>query len=707
MNLNNVLWLDIAADLYKKSTRKFWIRATTKYHPWGYENDDDCSVLSASDRRDAMLDYGLIKENDTEEINIYKVPISLAQTWPYKAELPIPIYVFFKPFFNYENNNTISEEEFVEAVIQEIENKKSDKNESWHKKFWNNLNSNKDNIKALYDTFKDASKYFFIGTLLKDDVIKKETKNNKINNEVSTSLEVLFNRLGSGGTPITQAELIYSAIIAYWGEIKDENERLAEKYMSPTDLVLLAFRFVLTETEKNNKKLVGNPTIQRIRNLKNDENVRKRIIDFYANKKFESILYKVKIMLEGDDSESTRTPTILRLDVYKNHPNLMLLLMNIADKSNKVENEFIRAFVFYILWFGNDENKIIDIVFSKLSNEKLDNIKINIKKALFECLYNDLIIPIPIINNIFDEKPKIKKVYELLKYNKNVLLFAQREFLNKNFPNYKPVSSSDWENHNRPWDYDHIIPQNWVKGKRGHFREKSAEYLDTIANLAAIPFEINRSKSDSDDWKYYEKYKMQLYFCDEIKEINSNITYDERMTERFVNSCQIRMNLIYSNCNDAIFKHVSLYSEISQDNLPERALKRKEFFESLQELTELKEFKLYYYDGETRLEEEIDKTNLVDWSREWIILGYVDDGLMVSITSKDGEVYELGLSKQPDRPEKDNTTYENNKNVIDELKVKYDFSQESWWWYCKKDIKYKVQDEILEFIKYYNSNKKQ
>lgn len=66
-----------------------------------------------------------------------------------------------------------------------------------------------------------------------------------------TTLETLFTRLNTGGTRITQEDLSYSAIKAYWPEIKDKNDRIAERYMPPAKLVMLAFRLELTDPSQD------------------------------------------------------------------------------------------------------------------------------------------------------------------------------------------------------------------------------------------------------------------------------------------------------------------------------------------------------------------------------------------------------------------------------------------------------------------------
>ena len=57
-----VLWMDIAPEAADRNTRKFWIKATTLAHPWGYGNDDECSTLSASQKREALEKYGISED---------------------------------------------------------------------------------------------------------------------------------------------------------------------------------------------------------------------------------------------------------------------------------------------------------------------------------------------------------------------------------------------------------------------------------------------------------------------------------------------------------------------------------------------------------------------------------------------------------------------------------------------------------------------
>ena len=47
---NAVLWIDLDPPTTAQSTRKYWIKATTTSHPWGYNNDDECSRLNTAEK---------------------------------------------------------------------------------------------------------------------------------------------------------------------------------------------------------------------------------------------------------------------------------------------------------------------------------------------------------------------------------------------------------------------------------------------------------------------------------------------------------------------------------------------------------------------------------------------------------------------------------------------------------------------------------
>ena len=54
-NEDAILWLDIGTEnSLPSSTRKYFIMPTTISHPWSFHKDEDCSILSASEIREAI-----------------------------------------------------------------------------------------------------------------------------------------------------------------------------------------------------------------------------------------------------------------------------------------------------------------------------------------------------------------------------------------------------------------------------------------------------------------------------------------------------------------------------------------------------------------------------------------------------------------------------------------------------------------------------
>ena len=63
------VWKDV------NTTRKYFIRVTTKAHPWGYEADDKCNPLKTAQKRAALEDFVLNTDDE------YKVIIILTETY--------------------------------------------------------------------------------------------------------------------------------------------------------------------------------------------------------------------------------------------------------------------------------------------------------------------------------------------------------------------------------------------------------------------------------------------------------------------------------------------------------------------------------------------------------------------------------------------------------------------------------------------------
>ena len=72
------------------------------------------------------------------------------------------------------------------------------------------------------------------------------------------------------------------------------------------------------------------------------------------------------------------------------------------------------------------------------------------------------------------------------------LVYAQRECLQRWYPDFDPSLPEMIEDSNRPWDWDHILPGSLIKGKH-KIPQSVRDWINSIGNLRAWPFEANRS----------------------------------------------------------------------------------------------------------------------------------------------------------------------------------------------------------------------
>jgi hypothetical protein len=141
-----------------------------------------------------------------------------------------------------------------------------------------------------------------------------------------------------------------------------------------------------------------------------------------------------------------------------------------------------------------------------------------------------------------------KYFIDKLSKNKLLLLFAQREYLNREFDDFNQLETI--EDTNTPWDWDHIYPANWVKSKK-KINENTRSWSWTTGNLRAISLETNRSEQDivspsdrladkkvrensfiqdedsrdgsiKDDWKYWRK------ITDIVRDISDDDDNDDK-----------------------------------------------------------------------------------------------------------------------------------------------------------------------------------
>lgn len=707
------LWLDIRPSRPKGSTRSFWIKSTTTAHPWGYNNDDECSTLSAKERSDALIGfYG----EEGKKKNIYNDEINLGETWPIKAGLSLPLKFFL-------DAPLTDEDAFCKYIRSRCESPEDAKNLPCLNMLSERLNETDfETIKKdYYPAFRRLASYRVQCDVLPKEIIEQETANAADDSDHMTPLEILFTRLNTGGTRITPDDLNYSAIKAYWGEIKDKNDEIARRIMPPSKLVMLAFRLTLSGID--GKDLKGNLSIRQIRALAKDSDAKLRIDKLYDN----NAKGNLKAILDLIDSPkwlnvydkdrndtADAMPAFIRTSIARNSPEVFLLLMWLAREElagrRRIEPAEAKGLALLLHWMGKDRKKAAGEIFLRLQDRGgIDSVR----KGIAECICEDwLLVPYT---------PKKIKEYVRLDENagrdweenrhslpalaesfariswwagneaQEMLLFAQRRFMNGHFKMYDPARSDMWERHNRPWDYDHIIPQNWIreKGKRrAEFTEYCTYWVSRIGNVSAIPFEYNRSKGDRDAYDLYKENEKDLLFDKRFLDVAKApwaITQLKDASRDFADVVADRTLKIYEKCFDV------MAPVIKETVLTEAQSRRREMMKSFSERLGGGSAVFAYGSRDYTILED------TDWARDWVSIGVVVKNKYYvcfswGLRERSGlNEMEVGLRKLPGKDiEKDHSD-------MPELDESFTWSNE--WWYAEKRPEGKDEDAIFKELK--------
>ena len=643
------LWIDLGVNgKVRGSTRKFWVKAITTAHPWGFNNNDECTTLSASERRAALEAFGYGRE-----ATMANTDVKLEKCWPFKSICPIPLNILM-------DNASKSEDEFIDDCIKEysdyiigcpeLENILKEKIDQYKK-----------GLKALYGSVHDIENTVVPFSLLGQQVIEAESENEDKTEE--TNLEILFRRIASGGTPITQAELSYSAIKVYWPDIQPKCETIAESCMPAYSLAILAFRLYLIEKEK---KWIAGLSINQIRqlsdNLKDKESI---------NKLFNGLEDRVKSVNEWLSGEPFGVPNVLRTDLAKNYSDIYLLLLWIKEtkfaKNNEGVGKYLTALAFFIKWFTKDPSACVREIFYQCQNVVDKNHILGGIYDYYACyekgrmafpcdpdILRKLISDSDFVirwNQSYLQGKKYSNVWDIIRQDPwsqpDFLIYAEREHFNKVFRNFDPAKSDMWENHNRPWDYDHIIPLNWFQGRQtGDWRWFGREWINVVGNFSAIPFEENRSKRDRDDWSYYKQNEDKLLIDKRLYSLEANTRFYEKPSKKFATITFDRTIKIYEQVYSLV-REVFQTQSVSEDSF---VSKRKKLFSEIKKKLQTKSYNDLFvgYVGMEGLQYPVE--NEQDWANCWLSCGInlKDRFVAVSVAgNKEGNTIEVGVRRHP------------------------------------------------------------
>ncbi len=559
---------------------------------------------------------------------------------------------------------------------------------------------------VLFPRIVALDNYYINCNHLPKEVMESETITDTTE---QTTLEVLFTRLNTGGTAISRDDLNYSAIKAYWPSIKNINDELAEKYMSPSKLVMLAFRLALTD--KNDDSLKNELSIRQIRSYARKDVEREKIANLY---KFHlnEVLEQIDIWLGVDGENPNRTPSILRTIIARNSPDVYLLLMYFAYENIKSPIELtttqIRALAFCLHWFtaNNDKKGCVQEIFKRCKDGiKFNNIQKGISRLMHDCKLLHIYSPkevMEFVSNIGEESSwrvwhsvpaPAREFFDRIFWNshtesKEMLLYAEREYINTHFANYDPAKQDMWAEYNRPWDFDHIVAQIRIKGKQGDFREYDKVWLDSIGNFAAISYESNRSKSDGEDYSEYYANRTSLDYNSDVEKLKYDLTYDALSSVEFANITYTRFCKIYGKVFDLIREIVC------QTTLSDTLWERKVLFE---EVKKLYPNAIFHFAASDQNDHKLQRDQ--DWARQWVGVGIEMGNYMACVewaaTKKDGKPsgVECGIRKALGT----SVTQENKDTLGGDDLLNED---NDWWYKCVVYDSFELESIKIQLDKY-------
>lgn len=711
-----ILWFDLKPDDKvwgnSKTTRKYIIRATTKAHPWGYKANDDCNTLNTAQKRVALQEFGVNTDNE------YEGTISLTETYPIESGLPIPLCWMIVAGEEHGEDK----DGFAKCIMDKIEENKTSR--KFKLKQVDEINDGL--IVKYYEAFKRLSHYKVPTINILQETIENESEDKGEAGALS-DIEILFNRIGTGGTPITQSELMYSAVKAYWPELTEENDRLATLYMPPHTLISLAFQLVLSTTGKGLERA---PSVAKIRKLAGDGGVRKAINELYCTDGKGSIMSHILVTVDHWLTNYDKIPKVLRTTIARKSPEVYLLLMIFAKWKEEgqidpilKEEALFRATAYYLHWMVGDKFGVANSIYKAVANNPLNEWRTIIKRVLLVACVKGTIIPLLspeafrslfIIEGDKNWRPDGNgrgsmpwwPLWETVSYNEEMLLYAQREYMCKRFPNYDPARQDLWEDKNRPWDFDHIIPQDWIHRRRS-WRQAYTDYCkawkDNNGNMAAIPFWVNRAKSNEANWEEYKENPIGLLADDDISDFdelfNAMLNSDAKQAKCFAEKTFTRMCKIYKEVY-ALLEPVDF--RVGEITFIEKGgiKNRNERMTAIRDILVKEGFTagIYYlYDNIEYPQNDID-----DWTREWMSCGCITENnyyaAFTMVLYQDGSIgdqIEIGLRRLPQNAERSGKVAEGQLQKLRRYETYELYEDNNSWWHICKEISINTDNDII------------
>lgn len=544
------LWIDLNPSLPTSSTRRFCLRVLTAAHPWGFCLDDNASPLGIASIREAVASYGDGRRPKLSKSWPFQSACPVPFSWLVEATFAghsgESLWTAVKARCIREEVGHLP---WAARAAEWIDRRLTGGGSSHLKEVEEGMKRVLGHRLLALQVPHDV--------LTREGPREQADEHGDKGRERIHNVEHLFQRLNSAGTELRGEELLFSMIKAYWPAIERSFDAITDRHgrnylpMPGSRLASLGIRAALMD-QAAGPSFPPPPSIASLRSLAADTGAtapkHAAVQEFLGisipprSSAFHSCLRQVDDWLLQDSSmaDDPGLPAVLRSNLAQGAPAVFLLLLHLAQRTRKEglsqdETGLLRrpvlALATSLHWFGiNQEAAVRELLTGlhsrPLSGESFLKVLERFSAPGSPQVMHRILPPaelekaIPEANSADPELRQWKLWHEItgrkepgsaarqdretftwpfierLLKNRPLLLFAQRHYMERAFGGYDPSCVDVWKGHDRPWDYDHILPSNVLHSNPRTYREACRQWINTIGNLRAWPLEENRGRHD-------------------------------------------------------------------------------------------------------------------------------------------------------------------------------------------------------------------
>ena len=541
--LESILWIDLGYQQTEedavKVNRKYMFRVTTAAHPWGYvvsKDETSSDVISVSTQRDACAQL-CTSEDEYYQKNgkPWECYVKIGESKPYPFELfpvkdttaVVPFEILFE--FARMSGNEIEVETFEKYVSEKHSECIASGGMRCFKMFMRNVkddvtrNKVSNVLKDVVDRIKGLDRYEIM-CVSADSVDYKD-------------IATYFERLNCQGKKPEKEDIMYSMlkqrVYDSCGGIdlrKVIDDGYARGLAHPPRLASIALRAWAVLDDMNGNDGHRIPTADSVIKRVMMHSMECEDLKIFLTSKLDSARSFGWLIRRVDEKIFDNKIGVLHwhrtrfTSEYNGDAYLLLLIMCSGKICEYSPRECIMVATWIMIFSCDSKSQAAKNILEALLNGK------SLKEAIVSCIRNcQLLLPplksevdaiadcvdsrddsIPTFNaarNLPGFKTRWAAFANSFRTNvhaQHLVLYVVRRFMERIFTKYNSTMPQ-WQEQNCPWDWDHILPDDWIRTYYGckpyvyceRYNQIGVYLKNTIGNCAPLPFSVNRRKQNN------------------------------------------------------------------------------------------------------------------------------------------------------------------------------------------------------------------